>query len=81
MSNKIRVMSGLYLLSISEQIRSAWGREGESSGQCIVTKNVHGYFDIPRIIFPYLEDFKNYTRARKQLTSRDLKLGWGLLLE
>ena len=77
MSNKIRVMSGLYLLSISEQIRSAW----ESSGQCIVTKNVHGYFDIPRIIFPYLEDFKNYTRARKQLTSRDLKLGWGLLLE
>ena len=75
MSNKIRVMSGLYLLSISEQIRSKWGREGETSGQCIVTKNVHGYFDnfdIPRIC---------YTRARKQLTSRDLKLGWGLLLE
>ena len=33
-------------------------REGESPGQCIVTKNVHGCFDIPRIIFPYLEDFK-----------------------
>ena len=61
--------------------RSGLRGEGESSGQCIVTKNVHGYFDIPRIIFPYLEDFKNYTRARKQLTSRDLKLGWGLLLE
>ena len=59
MSNKIRVKSGLYLLSISEQIRSEWGRE--SSGQCIVTKNVHGYLDIPRIILPYLEDFKIYT--------------------
>lgn len=51
------------------------------SAQCIVPKNVHGYFDIPRIIFPYLENVKNYTRAKKQLTSRDLKLGWGLLLE
>ena len=51
------------------------------SVQCIVPKNVHGYFDIPRIIFPYLENVKNYTRAKKQLTSRDLKLGWGLLLE
>ena len=55
--------------------------KGRALVSALSQKNVHGYFDIPRIIFPYLEDFKIYTRARKQLTSRDLKLGWGLLLE
>ena len=62
------------------------GLGGGGKGRALVSavhcpKNVHGYFDIPRIIFPYLENVKNYTRAKKQLTSRDLKLGWGLLLE